>query len=97
MACNEAVESAVLLLLLGGDFHLQPASLEANFPPPAPSVLATSNILFSPCTLLLDRPFFIGGTALIVVILAVALSSLVYTLFPTVLRVVISGIHWKRR
>ena len=50
----------LFFLLLGGDFRLKPASLEANFPQPAPRVVGTSNILFAPCSQLLDRPSFIG-------------------------------------
>ena len=61
-------------LLLGGDFRLKPASIEANFPQPAPRVVGASNVLFASCTQLLDRPSFIGATALIVAMVAVAVA-----------------------
>ena len=84
-------------LLLGGDFRLQPASLDANLPQPAPRVVGTSNILFAPCTQFLDRPSFIGATALIVSVVVVTFSGLIYTLCSTLSCVLTSGIYWKRK
>ena len=74
------LKALCLFLLLGGDFRLKPASLEANFPQPAPASDGRSNILFAPSSLLLDCPMFIGGTALIISLMFVVLSAFRYSL-----------------
>ena len=69
-----------LFLLIGGDFRLTPASLEAQFPKTAPKCDGRSNILFAPSSLLLDRPQFTGGTALIVCLIFILLSCFSHSL-----------------
>ena len=56
-----------LFILLGGDYGLELASLEA-FPTQAYGVDGRANLLFAPTTpFLLCRPCFTGGTAFLVV------------------------------
>lgn len=64
-----------LFFLLGSDFQLKPASLEAQIPP-APKCDGRWNILFAPQSpWILQKPTFLGGAAALAIIFCWILAA----------------------
>ena len=84
-------------LLLGGDYGLELASLEA-FPTQVLGCDGRANILFAPtCPFLLCRPRFIGGTALLTVIAFLSLLLIIsWTDLGRPIPIILFGM-WSRR
>ena len=63
-----------LFFLLGSDFQLKPASLEAKIPS-APKCDGRWNVLFAPRSpWILQKPTFLGGAAILAIIICLSLA-----------------------